>query len=276
MTRIKCLNKGFVELVDVMGNDSAIVQAARVSVAGEGVKATSEDRALIRYLMRHKHTTPLEMVVFKFHAKMPIFVARQWVRHRMATINEMSARYGELPKEFYIPDLEHVNPQAENNKQGRLDEVLPNAEKFRAAVVCNAHDAFDNYHEWLDRGVARELARVVLPLSTYTEWFWKIDLHNLLHFLSLRLDKHAQYEIRVYAEAIAEMVKAQCPLAWEAFEDFRLHALTLSRHEVMALSQLLQEASARVSGDMLAAAEFPTMRERAEWRDKLTAFGVLT
>lgn len=239
MERINVLDHGFVELMDVMGNDQAIVDAARVSIAGENVKATTKNEGLIRYLMSHRHNTPFEMVEFKFRTKMPIFVARQWVRHRTANINEMSARYSELPHEFYEPSPENVNAQASKNKQGRSDEVVESAPNISAHMREAARLQFDYYQYYLDKGVARELARINLPLSTYTQWIWKIDLHNLFHFLSLRLDAHAQYEIRVFAEAIAEFVKLVVPIAWEAFEDFNLNAMHLSGPEVEAFRGML-------------------------------------
>ena len=199
---IPCLDKGFVRLVDSMGGDEAIVQAARVSY-GKGTRKVSQDRGLIRYLMRHRHTTPFEMVEFKFHAKMPIFVARQWVRHRTANINEYSLRYSEARDEFYIPDPDQIQFQSTINKQGRSGEV-PKALKERIQTYFReiSERSFDIYKEMNDAGVARELARAVLPVNLYTEWYWKNDLHNLLHFIGLRSDSHAQYEIRVYSDAM--------------------------------------------------------------------------
>lgn len=261
---ISCLDHGFVRLVDVMGDDQAVVQAARVSIAGDKVRAISEDRGLIRYLMRHRHTTPFEMVEFKFHCKMPIFVARQWIRHRTANVNEMSARYGELPEEFYVPEEQHIQYQAGQNKQGRADGVMEGAQSFRFSFDGEAVEAFRAYHERLHAGMARELARINLPLSAYTTWYWKIDLHNLFHFLSLRLDAHAQYEIRVFAEAMAEFVKVRCPLAWEAFEDFRLNAVTFSRVELEGLKRVM-----RSEADI--DANWPTKREREEFQSKIEA-----
>ncbi len=238
----KCLDHGFIRLVDVMGDDAAIVQAARVSY-GQGTKTVNEDRGLIRYLMRHKHTSPFEMVELKFHVKLPIFIARQWIRHRTANVNEYSGRYSEMKDECYLPELEQIRFQAKNNKQGRSDESLDQLEGTAVSNIISEgqSSAFGDYKEMLDKGVAREIARINLPLSTYTEWYWKIDLHNLLHFIRLRLDAHAQYEIRVFAEAIAEMLKIIVPLTWEAFEDFTLYNINFSRKEIDVLKDLIKE-----------------------------------
>ena len=194
---IKCLDKGFVRLVDCMGGDDAIVQAARVSY-GKGTSKVSQDRGLIRYLMRHRHTTPFEMVEFKFHCKMPIFVARQWVRHRTANINEYSLRYSEARDEFYYPDPKHIEFQSALNMQGRMGEVSDDLkQKVQDYFKEISERSFEIYSELNNAGVARELARAILPVNLYTEWYWKNDLHNLLHFIGLRSDDHAQYEIRV-------------------------------------------------------------------------------
>ena len=214
----KVLDRGFVRLIDYMGGDDAIVQAARVSY-GEGTKKVHEDRGLIRYLMRHQHTTPFEMVEFKFHVKLPIFVARQWIRHRSANVNEYSGRYSVMKEEFYLPRPEDVRPQSSSNRQGRSDEMAPPEvqQKFIAYINRTQKEAYAAYNEFLEADIARELARINLPLSMYTEWYWKIDLHNLFHFLHLRLDRHAQEEIRAYGEVMAAMVKAVAPVAYEAF-----------------------------------------------------------
>ena len=236
----RVLDRGFVRLIDYMGGDDAIVQAARVSY-GDGTKKVHEDRGLIRYLMRHQHTTPFEMVEFKFHVKLPIFVARQWIRHRSANVNEYSGRYSVMKEEFYVPRPEDVRPQSSSNRQGRSDEMAP-AEvqhKFIEYINRTQREAYAAYNEFLEADIARELARINLPLSMYTEWYWKIDLHNLFHFLHLRLDRHAQEEIRVYAEVMAEMVKTVAPVAYEAFEDYRLRSVSLSQPELNALSSLL-------------------------------------
>jgi thymidylate synthase (FAD) len=237
---IKCLDKGFVRLVDVMGDDSSIVQAARVSY-GKGTKTVHEDRGLIRYLMRHKHTTPFEMVEFKFHVKLPIFVARQWIRHRTANVNEYSGRYSEMKDEFYLPSTEQIRTQSIINKQGRADEKLPSEHVEQILQSTEAHyDAsFELYQSLLEKGLTRELSRMVLPVSNYTEWYWKIDLHNLFHFLKLRLDAHAQYEIRVYAEAMAELVKEIVPLAWEAYEHYMLNSISLSQGELSIIADMI-------------------------------------
>ncbi|MFP4528039.1 MAG: FAD-dependent thymidylate synthase [Candidatus Kapaibacterium sp.] len=236
----RCLDKGFVRLIDVMGDDAAIVQAARVSY-GKGTKSVREDRGLIRYLMRHRHTSPFEMVEFKFHVKLPIFVARQWIRHRTANVNEYSGRYSEMRDEFYIPEAGDLRAQSEINRQGRSDDALDsaNSENLLKSIKSHQRAAFGHYQDMIDSGLAREVARINLPLSVYTEWYWKIDLHNLLHFLKLRLDAHAQQEIRVYARAIAEMVEAACPIVWEAFKDFSLGGVSLSRPEQKAIAGVL-------------------------------------
>lgn len=264
---IPCLDKGFVRLVDVMGNDDAIVQAARVSY-GAGTKKVHEDRGLIRYLLRHKHTTPFEMVEFKFHIKLPIFVARQWIRHRTANVNEYSGRYSEMKDEFYVPAPEHIRPQSAQNRQGRSNETLPEDESTRLAAAMEESQVklYDEYQHYLESGVAREIARINLPVSNYTEWYWKIDLHNLFHFLRLRMDDHAQYEIRVFAEALAAIVREIVPVAWEAFEDYALGAVQFSRPEMRALVQMLGEA--RLSPEELTALGLKG-REQREFIEKM-------
>lgn len=237
---IPVLDHGFVRVIDYMGDDAAIVQAARVSY-GKGTRKISEDRGLINYLLRHRHTTPFEMCEIKFHVKLPIFVARQWIRHRTANVNEYSARYSVLDEEFYVPAAGHLATQSQVNKQGR-DDVLPAAEaaEVLAAIKGESARAYGTYTRLLNengkgevmdadrQGIARELARMVLPANIYTQWYWKIDLHNLLHFLSLRADAHAQYEIRVYAEAMLDVVKRWVPITYEAFTQHRLNSVTLS------------------------------------------------
>tara|TARA_A100000164_G_scaffold10281_1_gene8801 strand:+ start:84 stop:1055 length:972 start_codon:yes stop_codon:yes gene_type:complete len=226
---IKCLDKGFVRLVDSMGGDNAIVQAARVSY-GKGTTKKSQDRGLIRYLMRHRHSTPFEMVEFKFHAKMPIFVARQWVRHRTANINEYSLRYSEARDDFYFPEFENIKFQSSINKQGRGNQV---SKKIREKVIKYfkeiSNRSFEIYDELNNDGVARELARAILPVNLYTEWYWKNDLHNLLHFIGLRSDSHAQYEIQVYSDAMSLSVKNVAPFAWEAYKDYRISGMYFSK-----------------------------------------------
>lgn len=229
---IPCLDHGFVYLVDYMGNDSAIPQAARTSY-GAGTKKVSEDEGLIRYLKRHVHTTPFEMVEFKFHCKMPIFVARQWIRHRTANVNEYSGRYSEMINEFYIPNLEQIKAQSTANRQGRGDDLSPETKtKIQNLLIEDSKRVYGSYKELLDLDFARELARIGLSVSNYTEWYWKIDLHNLMHFLSLRLDSHAQYEIRVFAEAMAQIIKDAVPMSYKAFEDYQLHSIKLSKVEI--------------------------------------------
>ena len=245
---VPVLDHGCIRVIDYMGDDSAIVQAARVSY-GRGTKRVQEDAGLIRYLMRHRHTTPFEMCEIKFHVKLPIFVARQWIRHRTASVNEYSARYSILDKEFYIPSPENLAAQATINRQGR-GEVLDGDEAAEVldllrsdADRCYAHYAsMLNEGEAADpgrRGLARELARMNLTLNTYTQWYWKTNLHNLFHFLSLRADSHAQYEIRVYAEVMLRMTEAWVPIASAAFRDYRLGAVTLSAQMVAVVKRLL-------------------------------------
>jgi thymidylate synthase (FAD) len=237
---IPVLDHGFVRVIDYMGDDAAIVQAARVSY-GRGTRRVSEDAGLIRYLMRHRHSTPFEMCEIKYHVKLPIFVARQWIRHRTANVNEYSARYSILDREFYLPDPEHLAAQSAVNRQGRGD-VLAGEEAAHVLDLMreDATRCYDHYAEMLNedvsgaavdpsrQGLARELARMNLTLNTYTQWYWKIDLYNLLNFLSLRADAHAQYEIRAYAEAMLATVAAWVPVAHQAFLDYRLGAVTLS------------------------------------------------
>lgn len=224
------LDHGFVRLVDYLGGDARIVAAARVSY-GAGTKTLREDRGLISYLMRHLHTSPFEQVVLTFHAKMPIFVARQWVRHRTARLNEVSARYSVLPDEFYLPEPGQIRRQSVTNKQGRDSSDLTPEEQLRVLEILRTGqaDAYATYEDLLHDSVARELARINLPLSVYTQWYWQIDLHNLFHFLKLRLDPHAQYEIRAYAQVMASIARAVAPLAYEAFDEHLLNASRLSR-----------------------------------------------
>ncbi len=238
----KVLDHGFVRLIDYMGSDEAIVRAARVSY-GKDTRKVSEDRGLIRYLMRNRHTSPFEMVELKFHVKLPIFVARQWIRHRTANVNEYSGRYSVMRNEFYKPQPEDICFQATDNKQGRSEEDIPDELKkhFIAYLTDSQQAVYADYEKLIDQGLARELARISLPLSLYTEWYWKIDLHNLFHFLRLRMDSHAQREIRVYADIMATMVKAVCPLAYEAFEDYSLDSLYLSGPEVKVMAGVLSD-----------------------------------
>ena len=238
---IKCLDKGFVRLVDSMGGDDAIVQSARVSY-GKGTSKVSQDRGLIRYLMRHRHTTPFEMVEFKFHCKMPIFVARQWVRHRTANINEYSLRYSEARDEFYYPDPDNIEFQSALNKQGRMGEVDSELkQKVQRYFKEISERSFEIYSELNEAGVARELARAVLPVNLYTEWYWKNDLHNLLHFIGLRSDGHAQYEIRVFSDAMASFVKEVATFAWEAYQDYVVKGMRFSKIEQNLLERKLPD-----------------------------------
>lgn len=230
---MKVLNKGFVRLVDYMGGDTRIVQSARVSY-GDGTKTIREDAALIAYLLRNQHTSPFEQVIFTFHIKTPIFVARQWVRHRTARMNEISGRYSVMADEFYVPEDDDIRPQSKSNKQGRSDEVLSSdiKEEFLTSLEADQAAVYEHYENYLKHDIARELARVNLPLSLYTQFYWQIDLHNILHFLKLRLDSHAQKEIRVYGEALVKCVQAVAPIAYQAFEEYVLNSVTLSGKEV--------------------------------------------
>lgn len=241
---IRCLDHGFIRLVDSMGGDDAIVQAARVSY-GKGTTKVSRDRALIRYLMRHGHTTPFEMVELKFHCKIPIFVARQWVRHRTANINEYSLRYSEARDEFYIPERDDIHFQSKFNVQGRDTTEAPESLKDKVIAYFKemSDRSFKMYSELNEAGIARELARAILPVNIYTEWYWKNDLHNIFHFLQLRMDNHAQYEIRVYANAMAELVKSIAPIAYKAFEDYVINGMRFSRFEKSLLSKRLPESA---------------------------------
>lgn len=238
---IPVLDRGFVRLIDYMGGDASIVQAARVSY-GVGTKTVREDRNLINYLMRHRHTTPFEMVELKFHVKLPIFVARQWIRHRTANVNEQSLRYSVMPDEFYIPAPGSIGFQSRSNRQGRAVEDVP--DELRQRIVDLLRGAVDAsypvYQELLEAGIAREIARMCLPVSAYTQWYWKIDLHNLFHFLSLRGDPHAQSEIRAYAGALADCAKAVAPLAYAAFEAYVLGAIALSAGERAIVTKLVR------------------------------------
>ena len=233
------LDKGFVRMVDYYGSDSRIVQAARVSY-GEGTKTISQDGALIDYLLRHQHTSPFEQVVFTFHLKMPIFVARQWVRHRMARMNEVSGRYSIMKDEFYVPENSCISKQSTNNKQGR-GEVFEEqqAKEFQAEFIEGQQKAYEVYKGMVEKGIAREIARINLPLALYTEFYWQMDLHNLFHFLKLRLDSHAQYEIRLYAEKILEIIKTVCPMAVSSFENTMEKAVSFNGEEMEALRKVL-------------------------------------
>ncbi len=256
------LDHGLIRVIDYMGDDSAIVQAARVSY-GRGTKAVSNDEGLIRYLMRHWHSTPFEMCEVKFHVKLPVFVARQWIRHRTANVNEYSARYSILDREFYIPAPEHLAAQSTVNNQGR-GEVLAGAEAQRVLDILREDSmrSYDHYEGMLSQdgqqGLARELARMNLPANIYTQWYWKTDLHNLFHFLRLRADAHAQYEIRAYAETMCRIVADWVPLAYAAFEDYRLGGVQLSAKGVEALKR-------RLAGEVVT--QENSGMNKGEWRE---------
>ena len=238
------LDHGFVRVIDYMGDDAAICQAARVSY-GKGTKSVQNDEGLIRYLMRHWHSTPFEMCELKLHVKLPVFVARQWIRHRTANVNEYSARYSILDREFYIPQPEQLAAQSVINNQGR-GEALTGAEAERVLEILkgDAARSYDHYEEMISdegkQGLARELARMNLPANIYTQWYWKVDLHNLLHFLRLRADSHAQYEIRVYADEICKLVADWVPFAFKAFEDYRMGGAALSAGALDCVRRMLK------------------------------------
>lgn len=254
------LDHGVIRVIDYMGNDAAITQAARVSY-GKGTKAVSNDEGLIRYLMRHWHSTPFEMCEVKLHIKLPVFVARQWIRHRTANVNEYSARYSILDREFYIPDPQHLAAQSTQNNQGR-GEMLTGREAQRVLDILKSDSdrAYDHYEQMIaqeddQQGLARELARMNLPANIYTQWYWKVDLHNLFHFLRLRADPHAQWEIRIYAKKICEIVKDWVPMAYGAFEDYRIGGASVSQkgldclRRMLAGEQVTQETSGMSAGE---------------------------
>jgi len=277
-TPLPVLDHGFVRVIDYMGDDAAVVQAARVSY-GKGTKRMSEDRGLIQYLMRHRHTTPFEMCEIKYHVKLPIFVARQWIRHRTANVNEYSARYSILDNEFYLPAAEHLAAQSKTNRQGR-DERLPPDEAGRVLDLLreDAERAYRGYVEMLNEdetgkpidpkrhGLARELARMNLSLNFYTQWYWKTDLHNLLNFLSLRADAHAQYEIRAYAETMITTLERWVPITAEAFRQYRLGSAQLSANALAVVKRL-------VTGDKVA--QETSGMTRREWAELMAVLGRL-
>lgn len=262
------LDHGLVRVIDYMGDDAAITQAARVSY-GRGTKSVQNDEGLIRYLMRHWHSTPFEMCEVKFHVKLPVFVARQWIRHRTANVNEYSARYSILDREFYIPAPDQLAAQSTVNNQGR-GQVLQGQEAARVLDILreDAMRAYDHYEGVLSQdgqqGLARELARMNLPANIYTQWYWKVDLHNLFHFLRLRADSHAQYEIRVYAEKMCEIVKDWVPFAYAAFEDYRLGAVQLSATGAEVLKR-------RLSGETVT--QENSGLSKGEWREFEAVWG---
>ncbi len=268
---IPVLDHGFVRVVDYMGDDAAIVQAARVSY-GRGTKKVSQDRGLINYLMRHWHTTPFEMCEIKFHIKLPIFVARQWIRHRTANVNEYSARYSILDKEFYIPAPEYLSPQSAKNHQGRGEDRLSAFEAARVMEILrgDAEQVYAHYEELLgeepeSQGIARELARMNLTLNYYTQWYWKIDLHNLLHFLMLRADSHAQYEIRAYADAMLDIVRRWVPFAYDAFMEYRMGGAQLSKTGVEVVRRM-------INGEQVSQEESGLTRR--EWDELVSKLGI--
>ncbi|KXV59673.1 FAD-dependent thymidylate synthase [Acetobacter tropicalis] len=257
------LDHGFLRVIDYMGDDSAIVQAARVSY-GRGTRKVSEDAGLIRYLMRHRHSSPFEMCEIKFHVKLPIFIARQWIRHRMASVNEYSARYSILDSEFYLPAPEHMAAQSEINRQGRGAVLEGDAAAEVLDILRNdAMRTYSNYEKMLNTdegyGLARELARINLTLNTYTQWYWKIDLHNLMHFLALRLDPHAQYEIRAYAEVMLKVLHAWVPQTATAFEEYRRGAVTFSASMMKVVRRMLAGESVEREGSGLSKREWDEM-----------------
>ncbi len=272
------LDHGFIRVIDYMGDDSAVVQAARVSY-GAGTKKVREDRGLIRYLIRHRHTTPFEMCEIKFHVKLPIFVARQWIRHRTANINEYSARYSILDKEFYVPSPENLARQSSTNRQGR-GLVLEGEQAARVMKILHedATRAHEHYRQMMSGsdgdgieedpdGLARELARMNLTLNFYTQWYWKVNLHNLMHFLSLRSDAHAQYEIRVYADLMLEILKEWVPFTFEAFSDYRLGAVELSAQALAVVKRMMTGEKVAQSGSGLST---------REWSELMTIIGKQT
>lgn len=277
---IKVLDHGFIALIDAMPRlvpegqtaDQAIVQAARVSY-GQGTKQVSEDRGLVRYLLRHQHTTPFEMVEFKFHVCMPIFIARQWIRHRTANVNEYSARYSIVKDRFYTPSAEAIRKQSASNRQGGEETFdvsgndpsqVQTAEDF-LTYLKDVEALYPRYLKLTEQGVSRELARMGLPVNVYTEWYWKCDLHNILRFLALRIDAHAQLEIREYAQAMLALIEPIVPVTVEAWKDYHLGAMHLSRLEIEALKNL----NAGGSGDVVTS----NKREQAEWAAKRASLG---
>ena len=247
------LDHGFIRVIDYMGTDSSIVQAARVSY-GKGTKKKTEDRGLIHYLLRHSHTTPFEMCEIKFHVKLPMFIARQWIRHRTANVNEYSARYSILDKEFYIPSEEHLAAQSSTNRQGRGETLSPEYSRYVMELLRkDAELVYGHYEELLNEdgegnirdpnkdGLARELARMNLSLNFYTQWYWKIDLHNFMHFINLRADSHAQYEIRAYADVMTKILEAWLPHTYEAFIQYRKDGGRFSKNGIETLKKLLKK-----------------------------------
>ncbi|MFH1759132.1 MAG: FAD-dependent thymidylate synthase [Patescibacteria group bacterium] len=286
---IECLDKGFVYLADYSGNDEAIVRAARVSLGNTDPRSIKQNKELIRYLRAHRHTSPFEMVEFKFHCKLPIFVARQWIRHRTASVNEQSGRYSVLENGDYLPEGSALRRQSKSNKQGGDEELSLAEQQLVLNILQSGYNAQESRYRHLlsdDFDLARETARLSLTVATYTQWYWKIDLHNLMHFLSLRLDPHAQYEIRVYAEAMARIIKDAVPLSWEAFEDYQLQAMQLSKQEqdfLKKMFNLISWSASWLQRDKVLAMineAFPKddcwKGEKREFIEKLTKLGILS
>ena len=278
---IPILDHGFIRVIDYMGNDTSIVQAARVSY-GKGTKQVSTDSGLIKYLMRHWHSTPFEMCEIKYHVKLPIFIARQWIRHRTANVNEYSARYSILDKEFYLPKKEHLAAQSKNNRQGR-GEVLEGdqANKVLSLLKDDAERTYDNYETMLnerydgsvvdenEHGLARELARMNLTLNTYTQWYWKTDLLNLMNFLRLRADSHAQYEIRAYADAMLDTLKSWVPITYDAFLDYRVGGTEVSSKGKILIQKLIKGEKIDMESSGLSKREWNELMEAFSLKDKL-------
>ena len=264
----KCLNHGFVRLVDYMGGDDRVVQAARVSY-GKGTKTVSQDKDLIDYLYRNRHTSPFEHVLTEWHCKMPIFVARQWVRHRTARLNEVSGRYSVMKDEFYIPDVDEIRKQSKDNKQARGEELSLNEQEEVLDIFLQGQEKdSEDYHNLLDKGVAKELARINLPLSLYTEWYWNIDLHNLFHFLGLRMHSHAQKEIRVYANQMFEITKKLAPMSADAFQKYSLESLSLSNKDRQGIKRIFNGEDPQQVAEEI----FINKVERREFLNKLEKF----
>ena len=271
---IPILDHGFIRVVDYMGDDTSIVQSARVSY-GKGTKKVSKDEGLIKYLMRHWHSTPFEMCEIKYHVKLPIFIARQWIRHRTANVNEYSARYSILDKEFYLPSPEHLAAQSQSNRQGRGDVLEGDkAKQVLELLKGDAEQTYNNYQTMLNErydgstiddksvGLARELARMNLTLNTYTQWYWKTDLLNLMNFLRLRADSHAQYEIQIYAEKMVEILKKWVPLTYEAFEDYRSDSFQLSKEALKIVKDKLANKKIKKSNYKLSPRELRELEEK--------------
>ena len=278
---ISILDHGFVRVIDYMGDDTSIVQAARVSY-GKGTKQVSTDSGLIKYLMRHWHSTPFEMCEIKYHVKLPIFIARQWIRHRTANVNEYSARYSILDKEFYLPSPEHLAAQSKNNRQGRGKIIEgEQAKKVLDLLKKDAEQTYDNYETMLNErydgsivdeketGLARELARMNLTLNTYTQWYWKTDLLNLMNFLRLRVDLHAQYEIRAYADAMLDTLKKWVPITYEAFMDYRVGGTEVSAKGKLVLRKLIKNEKISMDQSGLSKREWNELMEAFEMKDKV-------